>query len=134
MRVIGDKNQISEDVFDFMISYIPFRKKSIHSELAKLFFPSVYDSLSEICVGKSRKHCRTRRKCWLPAFFPLPTVFSEGIFLGVVKSRDCVVKGLMISFWKTLLQMESFYEVCLLEFYQTCLHNRKGTIRKINWI
>ena len=37
MRVIGDKNQISEDVFDFMISYLPFFQKSIRSELAKLF-------------------------------------------------------------------------------------------------
>ena len=37
MRVIGDKNQISEDVFDFMISYLPFPQKSIRSELAKLF-------------------------------------------------------------------------------------------------
>ena len=39
MRVIGDKYQISEDVYEFMISYLPFPKKSIHSKLAKLFFP-----------------------------------------------------------------------------------------------
>ena len=38
MRVIGDKNQISEDVFDFMISYLPFPQKSIGSEFTKLFF------------------------------------------------------------------------------------------------
>ena len=38
MRVLGDKNQLSEDVFDFMISYLPFPQKSIRSELAKLFF------------------------------------------------------------------------------------------------
>ena len=37
MRVIGDNNQLSEDVFDFMISYLPFPQKSICSELAKLF-------------------------------------------------------------------------------------------------
>ena len=37
MRVIGDKNQISEDEFDFMISYLSFPQKSIRSELAKLF-------------------------------------------------------------------------------------------------
>ena len=40
MRVIGDKNKISKDVFDFMISYLPFPQKSIRSELAD-FFPSV---------------------------------------------------------------------------------------------
>ena len=41
MQVIGDKNQIFEDVFDFMISYLPFPQKSIHSELAKLFSISI---------------------------------------------------------------------------------------------
>ena len=35
--VIGDNNQIAEDVFDFMISYLPFPQKSIRSELTKLF-------------------------------------------------------------------------------------------------
>ena len=34
MRVIRDKNQISEDVFEFMISYLPFPQKSIRFELA----------------------------------------------------------------------------------------------------
>ena len=41
MQVIGD-NQISEDVFDFIISYLLSPKKSIRSELAKLFFISLY--------------------------------------------------------------------------------------------
>ena len=41
MGVTGGKNQISEDVFDFMISYLPFTQKSIHSELAKLFSISI---------------------------------------------------------------------------------------------
>ena len=34
-----------------------------------------------------------RRKCWLPAFSPCPTMFSKGFFLRVVKSWECVVKG-----------------------------------------
>ena len=42
MRVISGKNQISEDVFDFMILYLPFPQKTIRSELAKLFSISVY--------------------------------------------------------------------------------------------
>ena len=41
MQVIGDKNQISEDVFDFMISYLPFPQKSIRSELAQVFSISI---------------------------------------------------------------------------------------------
>ena len=41
MWVIGDRNQISEDVFYFMIFYLPFPQKSIRSELAKLFTISI---------------------------------------------------------------------------------------------
>ena len=42
MRVIGDKNQISENVFEFMISFLPYPHKSTRSELAKLFSISIY--------------------------------------------------------------------------------------------
>ena len=41
MLVIGDKNHISEDIFDLMIFYLPFPQKSIRSELAKLFSISI---------------------------------------------------------------------------------------------
>ena len=27
---------------------------------------------------RARKHCGKRRKCWLPAFSPFPTMFSKG--------------------------------------------------------
>ena len=35
----------------------------------------------EICFGKGRKHCGKRRKCWLPAFSPFPTMFLKGFFI-----------------------------------------------------
>ena len=41
----------------------------------------------------SRKHCGKRRKCWLPAFPPFPTMFSNGLSLKVVKSQDWVVES-----------------------------------------
>ena len=41
---------------------------------------------------KSRKHCGKWTKCWLPGFFPFPTVFSKAFFLRFIKSRNCVVK------------------------------------------
>ena len=44
MRVIGDKNKISEDVIDFMISFLPFPQKSIRSELAKFFSIGIFFS------------------------------------------------------------------------------------------
>ena len=43
--------------------------------------------------GQNRKHCGKRRKCCLPVFPPFPTMFSEGPFLRVVKSRDYVVQS-----------------------------------------
>ena len=51
------------------------------------------DSKTEICVGKSRKDCVKKRKCWLPAFSPFPTIFSKPFFTRGVKSQDCVVMG-----------------------------------------
>ena len=45
----------------------------------------------EFVFGKGRKHGEKRRKCWLPAFSPVPTKVS---LYRVVKSRDCVVKNL----------------------------------------
>ena len=40
-----------------------------------------------------RKHCRKRRKCWLPAFSPIRTIFSKALSVKVLKSGDCMVKG-----------------------------------------
>ena len=47
----------------------------------------------EFVFGKGRKHCGERRKCWSPAFFPFPTMFSKDFLYRVIKSLDCVVKG-----------------------------------------
>ena len=44
------------------------------------------------CIAKGTNNCGKRRKCWLPAFSPFPTMFSEGFFPRVIKSWDCVVK------------------------------------------
>ena len=51
------------------------------------------DLCNRFCFGNSRKHCGKRRKWWLPAFSPFPTMFSKGLFVRVIKSRDCVVKS-----------------------------------------
>ena len=34
----------------------------------------------KVCYGKSRKHCRERRKSWLPAFFSSLTMFQKASF------------------------------------------------------
>ena len=66
----------------------------------KVFADDKSDLRFEICFVKSRKHCRKKRKCWLPAFSPFPTMFSKVFSLRVVKSKDCVVMVLLI-FWGT---------------------------------
>ena len=53
---------------------------------------SNFDKIMIFCLKQSRKHSG-KRKCWLPAFSLLPTIFSKGVFLMVVKSRDCVLKS-----------------------------------------
>ena len=40
------------------------------------------DSKVEVCYGMSRKYCGKRRKCWMPAFSPFPTLSSKGVFLN----------------------------------------------------
>ena len=35
-------------------------------------------------------------------FFPFPTMFSTGVFLWVVKTRDCLVKDEVITFSMSL--------------------------------
>ena len=64
-----------------------------HSSLAYGQWSQKCDWKIEICFGKVRKHCWKRRKCWLPAFFSFPTMFSKGFLYRVVKSQDCVVKS-----------------------------------------
>ena len=44
-------------------------------------------------LGRVENTVGKRRKCWLPAFSPFPTMFSTVFFLMVVKSQDCVVKS-----------------------------------------
>ena len=43
------------------------------------------------------------QKCWLPAFSPFPAMFSKDIFLWVIKSWDCGVKGQCMSDHKICL-------------------------------
>ena len=56
----------------------------------KEFADDKIKSMKLIWLG--RKYCGKRRKCWLPLFSPFPTMFSNGFFLGFIKSLDCVVE------------------------------------------
>ena len=53
-------------------------------------------SHGKLCFEKGRKHCGKRRKCWLPAFSPFPTMFSKASSQGCEKPG--IVK-LRVKFW-----------------------------------
>ena len=42
-----------------------------------------------------RKHCGKRRKCWLPAFSPFPTMFSKAFFNMVIRNLGLCGKELI---------------------------------------
>ena len=64
--------------------------------------------IESVCFEKGRKLCGKRRKCWLPAFSPFPTIFLKGLYLEVIKSREWVLalyqttKFWTVSNWKNL--------------------------------
>ena len=58
------------------------------TEKLKLFWEE-----QEKIVAKGQNAGYQHRKCWLQAFFPFPTMFSEGFLYRVVKSHYCVVKS-----------------------------------------
>ena len=35
---------------------------------------------NDFLFGKSRKHCEKKRRCWLPAFSPFPSIFQTPSF------------------------------------------------------
>ena len=37
-------------------------------------------NVTDILFGMVRKHCGKRRKCWLPAFSPYPTMLPNGFY------------------------------------------------------
>ena len=46
------------------------------------------------CLIKGTQYCGKRRKCWLPAFSPFPTIFSKIFFSRVVQEQNCLSKEL----------------------------------------
>ena len=52
-----------------------------------------YDSKIENWFRKGRKLCWKRRQWLLPAFSPFPIIYLKVVFLTVVQSQICEVKG-----------------------------------------
>ena len=65
----------------------------------------------EIWFGMGGKHCGKRRKCWLPAFSPFPTMFSKGFFPRVIKSWDCEVTR--VKKQQTIMQRQKYFNFFL---------------------
>ena len=48
--------------------------------------------IAEFVIDKQEKIVGKRRKYWLPAISPFPTMFSKDCFSIVIKTHDCLVK------------------------------------------
>ena len=48
-----------------------------------------YDSKIETCYGMSKKYCRKRRKCWLPAFSTFLQCFRKNTLSRLLKVGLC---------------------------------------------
>ena len=51
----------------------------------------------ECFTWNGTKNCGKRRKCWLPAFTPLPIIIFKGLLLEGVKNKELCGKGLTLS-------------------------------------
>ena len=78
--VINRKSSSKEIVFSFqpyttwqILDSSIFNQFTVENSNVFFFF----FSNKSICPLMTRKHCGKRRKCWLPALFPLPTKFSK---------------------------------------------------------
>ena len=56
------------------------------SKLKAFRLQNICDRRGENSFGQDRKHCWNRRKCWLPAFSPFPTMISKVFSYRVIKS------------------------------------------------
>ena len=74
-----------------------------------------------MCFDNGRKHYGKRRKCWLPAFSPFPTMFSKGFFFKVVRSWDCVVKSQTVK--EAITKSDFNFDITCMKFFQN-RHNR----------
>ena len=95
-RVINFRWKVEKQVEPYQKYLDPLpNNKNLDSFRLKAFADdkTEYKWKIEILFRKGRKQCGKRRKCWLPAFSPLPTLFSTALCLRVVKSRDHVVKS-----------------------------------------
>ena len=79
--------------FECLIFLLAFFKFSPHFASLRALNLNPEKPNIKIYVEKGRKHYGKRRKGWLSAFSTPPTMFSKALFLRVVKSQDCVVKG-----------------------------------------
>ena len=64
---------------------------------------SKYYSKHFICLLSVGNKFGKRRKCWLPAFSPISTIFSKGFFLMGFNSCHCVIKHQLLTTRSRLL-------------------------------
>ena len=90
--------------FFFFLCFLPFWKTFYHfSQIQNCHQQTLPVCLSigkgvkingDLYLGQERKHCGKRRKCWLPAFSPFPTMFSKKLSPKGHQKSSSYSKGL----------------------------------------
>ena len=62
----------------------------------KFFFKNFLVIDKSACDYRATKSIFERRKCWLPELSPFSTMFTESFSVWVVKTHNCVIKGLIL--------------------------------------
>ena len=72
---------LGKGIFPSVVNSLPNDKLLDLLKLKALADDKITERKIEISVGKCGKYCGKRRKSWLPAFSPFPTMFSKGFSL-----------------------------------------------------
>ena len=67
-------------LFFRVVNPLPNNKILHLSKLKAFADDKISVSKFEIYFWKNKKQCGKRRKCWLPAFSPFPTILSKSFF------------------------------------------------------
>ena len=97
---------------------------------------------SEICFGKGRNHCSNRRKCWLPASSPFPTMyFLSAVMVNVITLHQTIPtfnnpekQSLLNTFWKEEKPAFSPLRQCFLSISQKISVDLFSKWQNFGWV
>ena len=83
--VFQKKSFISKNVLSSKINHLTLHQKiKILDYTKQIAFAEDMLNVVQWMISVGRKQCEKRRKCWLPACSPFPTLFSQAFLFQVV--------------------------------------------------